>query len=175
MRHITRLSSIIGAILLVTAPFRGTYAAIASFPNISLREVRPIYIAINPLPKWVEDNGVTRDDLRTWIESQFTKNGIEFSHTQTRTGAAFTVVIDGSEAVDTRYAKPTPFYTYVRNVSVYQNVRLFHGNREIEAATWGLMTGGAGTPASKVTNDVLENFRAATQAFIVDYKAANPQ
>jgi hypothetical protein len=154
--------------------------AIASNSRVerdNLHGVKPIYILISPIPDWVTKNGVTRQMLREWVENEFRKNKIDTSDTLQDNGGAFSIGVFGTEGIRSIPPHDVVGYQYLNIVRVQQNVRLLYDKRISLVTSWGdWKTAFYGSGAAKeAAKAFFEDIKSATDVFISDYRAANPE
>lgn len=169
------LSALLVTFALLSDVDRDAYASNTRIERDNLHGVKPIYIMISPLPKWAEDNGVTRQMMREWVESEFKSHKIRLSDTVQDTGGAFSIIIDGKQINNTVPPHAVVAYQYINCVTLLQNVRLLYDKRISIATTWSDWNGGVYTDAKGGATSLFDDVKEATKIFIADYLSANPE
>jgi hypothetical protein len=136
----------------------------------TLRDLTGVEVVVEQLPADAERDGLSTNQLKTYVESQLDDAGIRvLTHEERRTqpGHAYLYV-----SVNT--VKTKSIYSYAIEISLNQTVRLTrHPTIATFAPTWSAQV--AGTTTAEHLETIREDISDFVQAFINDYLAMNPR
>jgi hypothetical protein len=153
------------AVILVMSPC--TNADYVSDQKGTLRGIEALLIVIGQLPPEVKNLGLTKEQLRTKVESTVRLSGINVVPLE-----AFPA-LDPYLYITINSAYKQPYLSYSVHIALKQLVYLGRDkDTSCDATTWTREKAGI-TEKAHAKSEIVENIRHLVERFITDYVAAN--
>ncbi|HTV53790.1 MAG TPA: hypothetical protein VMI06_02635 [Terriglobia bacterium] len=159
--------------LWIAAPFEQARSIPSPIEKENLHGVRPITVAVSPLPDWLDHRGITREDLREHIFGTLHAAGIDVVPTGNGRDAMLTFTVSGT-MVPLRTREGTyRVYVYTSNLVLLQRVRRLADNRVSLANTWSYEKGGTNGSSENAVVSIKKTSDEMVKQFIEDYNSEN--
>ena len=136
---------------------------------LSLRLIKGVLVVVEDLPSKVEKNGLTSDQIQTYVEAKCKRAGIKVMSTEESLNVAGYPIL--AVNVDLKKIQGNGHYLYAIHVDLHQNVHLERDPQImiIGATTWTTRSYGIGRELGHMRGRIKNH----VNEFIKAYSAAN--